>query len=168
MQDLFDGHGWRITLETVDLLNGGTKEYARVHRNDSVHLLVVPAPGKVLLLREYRPVLKQWRWMIPAGKMDKGNETPLEAARRELREETGFRAGDLQPYCVCRPSENVVQQNHVFLAKDLTPDPLPQEHYETIEVHELSLDDAIDRVLAQDPLHTLSGFVLLHYARAHS
>ncbi len=54
-------------------------------------VLIVPflAKNKIILLRQYRPVLKQYIYEFPAGTIDKG-ETPLECARREIAEETGF------------------------------------------------------------------------------
>jgi ADP-ribose pyrophosphatase len=165
LMELYNGHGWRVTLETADVPGGKTKTQSRVHRCDSVHILAIPQPSTILLLREYRPLMGQWRWMLPAGKMDKPGESPLEAAQRELREETGFRSNDLRPFLNCYPSENIVQQNHIFVAQDLVRDPLAMEDYELIEVHELPLAEALERVFSQDPLHTLSGFALLAYAR---
>lgn len=165
MSELFNGHGWRVTLESVVLPNGSAKTQAMVHRCDSVHILALPTPSTVLVLREFRPFMNQWRWMLPAGKMDKPGEAPLEAAQRELREETGFRAQVMRPFCSCRTSENVNQENHLFIAEGLVKDPLPMEEYEMIEVHELPLEEAAKRVLDQQPLHTLSAFGLLRYLR---
>ncbi|MCU0666967.1 MAG: NUDIX hydrolase [Candidatus Omnitrophica bacterium] len=58
--------------------------------------LIVPflGNGKVVMLRQYRPVIKKYLYELPAGTLEE-NETPLACARRELIEETGFSAGKL-------------------------------------------------------------------------
>ncbi len=56
--------------------------------------LIVPFINrdKVILLRQYRPVIKKYLYELPAGTVEKG-ETPLTCAKRELTEETGYAAG---------------------------------------------------------------------------
>lgn len=165
-QELFSGYGWKLLLEESPLLKGGTKKTARAYRCDSVHVVAVPKPGHVLLIREYRPHYREWVWMLPSGKMDKHDEIdPRAAAQRELQEETGFRAANLEPLFVGRPGEAFVQKNHLFVATDLSPAPLEGDPDECIEVHEMTLDEAIDRVLAQDAVHTLtiSGLLAHRY-----
>jgi len=58
--------------------------------------LIVPflSKEKVILLRQYRPVIKQFLYEFPAGTIEKG-ETPFQCARREIVEETGFAARTL-------------------------------------------------------------------------
>lgn len=166
--ELFNDHNWRITLDTVTLPNGVEKTQAIAHRIGSVHIIAQSVPGKILLIREFRAFMNEWRWMLPAGKMDKEHEDPKEAAQRELREETGYRADFFEPFCVCRPSENIDQRNHIFVASGLVKDPLPMENYEMIEVHEMTVDEAIEKVLSQSPLLTINALALLKFARDHA
>ncbi len=55
-----------------------------------VSILPVTHSGEIVLIRQYRPGLDQILWEIPAGLVDEG-EKPLDAAKRELFEETGYR-----------------------------------------------------------------------------
>ncbi len=158
---------WKIIRESVTLPDGRIKTTDRAYRCNASHILAFPAPGKILLLREYRPYYKDWIWMIPSGHVDKEGD-PLEAAQRELREETGFRANRLVHYCDSNTSENIVITNHYYLAEDLVHDPLEQDADEMIEVHELSLSEAIDKVMSSSRIHTPSAFALLRYARENS
>lgn len=166
MSELFRGHGWRIVLESASRPNGKVKEVARVERVDSVHILAFPSDGKVLMLREFRPYYGTYIWMLPSGRADKENDMEA-AAQRELREETGFQAGELTYFCNTNHSESILMTNHLFLAKNLTPAPLPQDDFELMEVHTLTVQDALDKVLASEKVHTASAFGLLRYLREH-
>ncbi|MEI8230808.1 MAG: NUDIX hydrolase [Candidatus Peregrinibacteria bacterium] len=166
LENLYEGHGWKINLEEALLPDGRAHSAARVHRNDTAHILAFDDNGNVLMLREFRPFYGAYLWMIPSGMMDKEN-MPDVAAQRELREETGFRAQDLKKYFSIRNSEMLVQENHIFMAKNLVIDPLPQDDGETIECHHLSVEQAIANVLASPVIHTVSLVALLRYAREH-
>jgi ADP-ribose pyrophosphatase len=159
-QELFSGHGWRITLDTDPLPDGRQKTSARVHRCDTVHILALNDEGKLLLLREYRPHLHRYVWMLPSGKVDKETDL-LIAAQRELQEETGFRAAVLEPYFSCYYSEALVTTAHYFRARGLTHAPLPQDDYELIEVHPLTLEEALERVLDNERVHAVSALGIL-------
>lgn len=164
MQDLYDGHGWKLTLEEAPLPDGRSKQMVRVQRADTVHIIAEPAEGRVLLLREYRPFYGSYVWMLPSGKVDKEHDHAV-AAQRELQEETGMRAAHLQHYCTCYPAESISIARHLYIASNLTPDPLPQDATELIEVHDLPLEEAIEHVLGDDHLHDVSAFGLLRFAR---
>src|SRR5260370_1039134 len=64
---------------------------AIVQHHGSAVMLAVDDRKRILLVRQYRLPARQYLWEIPAGRMDEG-ETPLQAAKRELIEETGIRA----------------------------------------------------------------------------
>ena len=58
--------------------------------------IIIPYVNKkIVFLRQYRAVLDKFIWELPAGKIDPG-ETSVSCARRELKEETGFRAGKMK------------------------------------------------------------------------
>jgi ADP-ribose pyrophosphatase len=165
-KELFHDKGWRITLDEVALPNGKTSKGKRFHRCDSVHILAFTEEARILMLREYRPFYGTHIWMVPSGKMDKEQDAAV-AAMRELREETGFSASELKPYFVANYFEKLVAQTHVFMAKGLKKDPLPRDEDEMMEVHELSLDEAIEKVLGSEYVHSISALALLRYAREH-
>lgn len=166
MEELYSGHGWRFTLEEAPLPDGRIKRLPRAHRPDSVHMLAFPDKEHVLLLREYRAHYGTWIWMLPSGKVDK--ETAIEAAaQRELQEETGFKAGELRYYCATNHSETLVMTNHIFIARKLVPASLPQDAYELIEVHTLGLEEALEKILSSEKVHTSSAYALLRYVCEH-
>jgi ADP-ribose pyrophosphatase len=99
--------------------------------------------------------------MLPSGKVDTtGDADLIAAAQRELREETGYRAHDLQHVQTCFYSESFAFRAHIYVGRELVHDPLPQDDNELIEVHELAIVEAQKRVLEQRPVHALSAFAL--------
>lgn len=164
MSELFNSQGWRVTLDTAPLPDGREKTMVRVHRCDAVHIIALPTPKTVLMLREFRPHYGTYIWMLPSGKVDKEDEHAT-AAQRELQEETGMRAEEIQHWFTAHHSEGVAIGNHVYIARGLTPDPLPQDPGELIEVHELPFEEALENVLQSEKLHTISAMALLRYLK---
>jgi ADP-ribose pyrophosphatase len=77
-------------------------------------------PDTVVLVRQYRYVAGRHTWEMPTGGVRPGE--PIEAAaQRELAEESGYRAGRLDPVCAYHTSKSVMDETaHLFLAFDLT------------------------------------------------
>jgi len=161
---LYEDSLWKIVKETGHLPDGRVKVQTRVHGLDIVHILAFPKPDTILLLREFRPFHGEWLWQLPSGRVDKEKDM-MTAAQRELQEETGFRAKILKHYFSTRNGESVQLANHIFLAEDLEKAPLQQDAYELIEVHEVSLIDALKGVRENRYAHhTPTAYALLRYA----
>jgi ADP-ribose pyrophosphatase len=65
--------------------------YHAIEQPDYISIVALTRAGKIPIVRQYRPALEAYSWELPAGLVDPG-EDPAEGCRRELREETGFRA----------------------------------------------------------------------------
>lgn len=72
------------------IVNKLTKPYYKIIIEDGVIILAITKDKKLILVRQFRPALKTYALEFPAGGIDK-NENPLDAAKRELYEETGYR-----------------------------------------------------------------------------
>jgi rSAM/selenodomain-associated transferase 1 len=84
---------WRSLLrDRLRSEGGGAREYLYLAAPRAVFVVAVTHDGDVLLVRQYRHPVRDWTLEVPAGSVDDG-ESPLAAARRELSEETGGRAG---------------------------------------------------------------------------
>ena len=68
-----------------------TEVYHAVKQQDYLAIVALTPGGQFPIVRQYRPALESFTWELPAGLVDPG-EDPAEGCRRELREETGFRA----------------------------------------------------------------------------
>ena len=99
-----------------------------IHRNIVRHpgsavMLVLDDEKQILLVKQFRLPAEQELWELPAGRIDPG-ENSLEAARRELREETGYRANSWKKLISFWPSPGYVgEKMDIYLAKDLTAGP---------------------------------------------
>jgi ADP-ribose pyrophosphatase len=102
----------------------------------------------VLLLRQYRYATGGWLLEIPAGKLDPG-ESAAECARRELVEETGWAAGELEPLGEMWPSPGVSDERiALFVARRLVPAAQDLEEDELLTVERLPLAEATARAAA--------------------
>jgi ADP-ribose pyrophosphatase len=107
---------------------------AIVHHAGSAVMMAVDDRKRILLVRQYRMPARKKLWELPAGKLDPG-ESALKAAKRELHEETGYRAKNWQKLVSFYPSPGYVgEKMTIFLATDLTPgeaQPMDDERIET-------------------------------------
>jgi ADP-ribose pyrophosphatase len=102
--------------------------------------------GQVLLVRQLRPAVGASILELPAGLIDPG-EQPIDCARRELQEETGYRAGKLQPLVAFYTSPGFTDELiHIFVATELEPGAVAHDEEEDIELVRLPLAEAIEQV----------------------
>ncbi len=93
---------------------------AIVQHPGSAVVMPVDEKKRILLVRQYRLPALKFLWELPAGRVDAG-ETPLQAARRELAEETGYRARKFEKLAVFYPSPGfLAEKMTIYIAHGLT------------------------------------------------
>ncbi len=146
----FKGRIVSVTQGDVTLPNGKRMRAEIVHHPGGAAAVALDAQHRVCLLRQYRPVFRDWLWELPAGKLDPG-ESPLTTAQRELTEEAGLQAARWTPLGSIYASPGVFDEIvHLYLAQDLTPVSAATEEHELIEVHWVPIPEAIARATAGD------------------
>ena len=132
-----------VREDTLALPDGRQRIYPVMHLGASVGILPFIAETEVLLVRQYRHVTNDFAWEVPGGRLE-SDEPPEEAAQRELREESGYRAGRLRHLGFIWPNNAYLDEvTHVFAAEELTPDPLPADHDEHLEVRRFAFAEAV-------------------------
>ena len=145
----YDGALLHIRRDTVRLPNGktATREY-NIHYG-AVCIIPLLENGDVLLERQYRYPLREVITEIPAGKLDAPDEDPLEAATRELREETGATAADWHALGLfCPTGADSTERIYMYLARGLTFGARELDEDEFLNVFRMTLDELVDKVLA--------------------
>jgi ADP-ribose pyrophosphatase len=95
-------------------------ERSIVRHGGSAVMLAVDARDRVLLVKQFRLPAEKELWEIPAGRLDPG-EKPLQTAKRELVEETGYSARKWKKLAAYWPSPGYISEKmHLYLATDLT------------------------------------------------
>lgn len=134
----------RVRVDTAQLPDGHIIEPVILEFSDWAGIIALTKTQEVLLIRLYRRGVDQVVWEIPGGMIDPG-ETPLEAAKRELLEETGYGGGTFIEMPVISPnSDNHTNRYHPFLALDVEKrGGLSEEDIDRVEVLPIPLAEVI-------------------------
>jgi ADP-ribose pyrophosphatase len=161
------GRIFRIEVDTVTLPTGHTLEMEVIRHPGSVVLLPVPAPGQIILIRQYRYTIDRYIWELPAGSL-KPAEDPEAAARRECEEEIGLVPGRIERLHAFYPTPGFCDELMSFYrCTELAP-PGPEstarkDEDEDIEPRTFTIEDARRLVASGEivDLKTVAGLTLL-------
>jgi len=134
----------RVHHEKVLTPAGTPGIYGRVHfRNQAIAIVAIDADEHVFLVKQFRYARGEYSLEIPKGGGARDVD-PLEIAKRELKEETGFTAAKWQHLLQVQISNSVTNQDgHVFVAEQLMAGEQSLDDSEDIEVFRVPLADAI-------------------------
>ena len=135
---LYNGRIVRLKLDRVIEPGGVEATREIVEHHGSVVVIPRLPNGNIVMVRQYRYAIQGHLWELVAGSMDPG-ESVIRAARRELEEETGYRARSVKRLFSFFPSPGfLTEQMHLVEARDLTLVEASPEDDERIEVAEFS------------------------------
>lgn len=162
--------GQKITLR-VDLAkysDGTSRNIEIVEHPGAVLIIPVTSNGKIVFVKQYRTAVDRILTELPAGTLEKG-EDPLNCAKRELEEETGFQAKKIISLSGFYPAPGFCTEYiHIFVASELIGGKLKPDEDEGIDPIELSLDqacDMIDKNLIVDAKTIVSIFKYLKWIK---
>jgi ADP-ribose pyrophosphatase len=159
---------FRVTQDTALDPDGFEIKRAVVQHEGSAVVMPVDDKKRVLLVKQYRLPAMRYLWELPAGRVDPG-ETVLQAARRELAEETGYRARSMKKLVDFWASPGfLAEQMTIYLATGLregASTPMEDERIETRWFTAKELDRMIAGGKVQDA-KTIIGFLMWRSYRA--
>jgi ADP-ribose pyrophosphatase len=139
----FKGRAFNVEILDVTLPDGRQRNYDLVDHNNSVTIIPIDNDGNIFFVRQFRMGSEETLLELPAGVMDK-RESPRNCAARELREEIGMAAGELSQIGAIYLAPGYSNElNFIFLARDLTEDPLQQDDDEFLSIHTYSPGDVL-------------------------
>jgi ADP-ribose pyrophosphatase len=139
----FDGRHLEVRVDRVRLPNGREHDFELIHHPGAVAVVPLLATGEVVMVHQYRYATGGWLLEIPAGTLGPGEE-PLHCAGRELEEETGYRAEELQPLGWIWTTPGFTDERiWLYLATGLTPGSQALEADEVLTLTRLPLAEAL-------------------------
>ncbi len=159
---VFDGRVVGLRLDEVESPSGARFTAEIVEHRGAVAIVPVTADRQVLLVRQYRLPVGRDLLEVPAGTIERG-EAPDACARRELAEEVGQAAARWDHLLSFFPSPGILTEvMYVYLARDLTPRPVPREE-EDLRIVPTPLDD-VRRRIASGEICDAKSIIGLHAA----
>lgn len=162
---LLQARRFQVVRLTRQVPDGSRHSYDVIKHPGSVVILPLVAPNQVCLIRNYRIAVGETLWELPAGTLEQ-DEDPAVCAHRELIEETGYRAGNMEKLCEFFVSPGILHERmHLFLATDLTAGTAKPESGEEIQTHVMQIDEAL-QMIENGELHDAKSLIgLLLYDR---
>ncbi len=158
---------WTSVREDIaELPNGRTTIYGIVECGDCVGVLPFLDDRQVVMVRQYRYVFGEGhRWEMPTGGVKPG-ETLLEAARRELREEVGYDAANLDRVSTYYTSKSIVHEiAHLYIGRNLTQVHAVPDETEFLEIGILPFEMVLRMVLESEIRDSMTILAVLYAAR---
>lgn len=159
---IFENDWMRVLEDRVINPGGGENLYGHVHfKNLAVAVIALDDAGNTWLVGQDRYTLGEYSWELPMGGAPLA-EPPLEAAKRELQEETGICAESWQELMRLHPSNSITDELGIaYVATGLSFGDTQFEETEDLDIRRLPLQEAVDMVLDGKITDAISAAALL-------
>jgi len=161
---VYAGHILTLRLDQVRLSNGNPHTYEVIDHRDAVTIVPIDGQGQIWFVRQYRHPAGKVLLELPAGVAEAGEDV-LVSAQRELREEIGMQAGQMEKVGGFWMAPGyTTEYMHVFIARQLAANPLPGDEDESIQVERIPIVQAL--AMAENAqLEDAKSLVALMWAR---
>ena len=146
-EEIYNGRVINVKLHDIELHDGSKSKREIVEHTGGVGVIALTEDKEVFMVTQYRIAAQQMMLEIPAGKLEKG-EDPKSAGLRELQEETGYKANNIQYLGVYYATPGYCQEKlHIYLATDLEFVGQNLDEGEYLNVSKHSLDELYQMVM---------------------
>jgi len=156
------GRVFTLAVDNVTLSNGITIDIDVIRHPGAAAIVPLMSKSSVILIKQYRYAVGGYIWEIPAGTLNPG-ESPIECAKRELVEETGYSSDKLEKLTEIVPVPGYSDERiHIYLATGLVKAVQNLDRDEMLNVHEINMDDALKMIAKGEIIDskTISGLYL--------
>ena len=148
-EEIYHGSVLHLMRDTVRLPNGDTSHREFCHHIGAVAIIPLLSDGRVIMERQFRYAHGRVFFEIPAGKLDSPDEVPLEAAVRELREETGAIAEKITYLGRIDPTPAMLNEKiHLYLAEGLSFGNRDLDEDEFLDLEPVELSTLMEMVMS--------------------
>ena len=156
----------KVHEDIAEMPNGQTTLYGVVECPGAVGVLPFVDQDQVIMVRQYRYVFgEDHRWEMPTGGVHPG-ESLVEAAQRELREEIGYEARNLQQISTFFTSKSIVREvAHLFIGRELVQAQALPDETEFLEVAVFPFEQVLQMVVDSEIRDSMTVIAVLHAAR---
>lgn len=145
-KEVYKGKIFTVVEDTIEFENGQVAQWDLVVHNGASAIVPLTSNNEVMLVRQYRNAENGDVLEIPAGKLEKG-EDPLECATRELEEEIGMKAGNIQKVCAMYTAVGFSDEClHLYIATNLVKGKQNLDEDEFIEIVTYPLEEAVKMI----------------------
>lgn len=145
---VYEGVFLKLRRDLARMPDGAQRVREYVEHPGAAAMVPIFPDGRILVERQYRYPLREVFVEIPAGKLDPG-ETPLQTARRELLEETGYRASEWAPLTRIHPAIGFANEViDIFLCRELEQVGRELDHGEFLDLEVVTLGWLMDELRA--------------------
>ncbi len=138
---IYEGAVLNLRKDRVHVRDGQVSYREIVEHNGGVAVATVTSAGEMVLVKQYRKAAEKFVLEVPAGKLERHEKDPLLAAKRELKEETGYDAQNMELLTTFYSSIGYsTELLSLYLATDLTPGDTCFDETEAIEVYHYPID----------------------------
>lgn len=146
-EEIFDGVAIHLFRDEILLPNGNKGVREVVRHPGAVCVLPLTDDGQVIFVNQFRYALNKVTLEVPAGKLEKG-EDPMEAALRELSEETGVEAKTIVPMGALYTTPALMDEIiYMYIATDLSQGEQHLDEDEFVNVIKIPLSKAVEMVM---------------------
>lgn len=162
---VYDNPWIRVEDHNVLDPNGNPGQYGKVcFKSSAIAILPIDTDDHTWLVGQYRYTLDSYSWELPMGGSE-SNESAIDAAQRELQEETGLTGRKWRHIMQIHTSNSVTDEvGHVFIATDLTTGDARPDPTEHLIVERVPFASALERVIAGEITDAISCAAILRAA----
>ena len=164
-EEIFDGVAIHLFRDEILLPNGNKGVREVVRHPGAVCVIPITDEGEVIFVNQFRYALDRVTLEVPAGKLEKG-EDPMEAALRELSEETGVTAQNIEPLDALYTSPALIDEIiYMYIATGLSQGEQHLDDDEFVNAVKIPLSEAIDMVMSGKILDAKTQLIILKAAK---